>query len=269
LGFAAADEGKDPRVMAEGKAPTPFTAAQIRDASPDGRVTTLRLKNARGTYLIRFSFGKCDSESTTFETAGMTLEEKPLGTPTSRTVKWTELQGHASYDKDATTITEESVTVPFGKFDSWVYTVKKAEELHRYCFAKALPGPPIRVTTQKGGETIQTMEMVRHRCFDYEKVFGPQKFGPAPADAAAWTAAASIQPQGAGGSLKLVASLSGPKPPLLGKLQVTEGALKGAVLNLSWDREAQRLKCEKPLPAGFRMDTRKLVVKVAAAGSSE
>jgi hypothetical protein len=255
--------------MAEGKAPTPFTAAQIREASPNGRVTTLRLKNASGTYLIRFSFGKCDAESTTFETVGMTLEEKPLGNPTSRTVKWTELQSHASYDQQATTITEESVTVPFGKFDSWVYTVKKGEELHRYCFAKALPGPPIRVTAEKAGETIQTMEMVRHRCFDYEKVFGPQKPGPTPAKAKAWSAVASVQKLEKSGDLKVVASLTGAEPPLFCKLEVTSGALKGALLNLAWDRKAQRLTCEKQLPAGFRMTVGKLTVRVVSAESAK
>lgn len=47
---------------------------------------------------------------------------------------------------------------------------------------------------------------------------------------------------------------------------MTDGALKGAVLNLSWDRGQQRLQCERTLPAGFRMATGELKVKVVAAG---
>ncbi|MHC4451291.1 MAG: hypothetical protein ACYS0E_14325 [Planctomycetota bacterium] len=266
---ALADGEKDPRVMGEGKAPTPFTAEQIRWASPEGRVTVLRVKSPRGPVLVQFSFGKSDAETTTFETAAMSLKKDAIGPPTSRTVKWTELQGHASYDKDATTITEESVTVPLGKYDCYVYTVKRGEELHRYAFAKILPGPPVYVSIKKGEEVVQTMEMVEHRCFDYEKVLGPQAVGKEPFDATGWSASAQLEAAGETGQVKIVASLTGAKPPLACKLRVTKGPLKGAVLNLGRDKESQRMVCDKILPAGFRTGTGRLEVEVVEAASSK
>ncbi|MHC4940921.1 MAG: hypothetical protein ACYTHK_18425 [Planctomycetota bacterium] len=267
VGFA--EEGKDPRVMEEGKAPTPFTAEQIRWASPEGRVCLMKMKNPQGNFLVRFSFGKGDAKQTTFETAGMTLEKQELGPPRSRTVTWTELQGHASYDEDKTTISEEQKTVGAGKFDCWLYSVKVGEETHRFWFAKVLPGPPVMLEVESEGKITQTMEMIEQRCFDYEKVFGKPQPGEKLASPIGWTVEASVVAAGDDGSLRLRASLSGPKKAKTASLRVASGPLTGAILPLAWDEKAKKLVCNTLLPKDFRMKTGKLWAAIRDVGGSE
>ncbi|MEM9071908.1 MAG: hypothetical protein AAGE52_25590 [Myxococcota bacterium] len=136
-------------------APTPFTAAQIRDACPPGRVDTFRL-SAEAT--MQMAFGEHTATGvrfTTTVTAGSQAAEPEEGEAT-----WEELRLHASYPAEATTIAEETVETPAGSFRALHYTVVDADAqttTHAW-FAHERPGPPVRHRVENAaGEVMSEM----------------------------------------------------------------------------------------------------------------
>ncbi|MFW5729137.1 MAG: hypothetical protein ACOCYG_05685, partial [Spirochaetota bacterium] len=70
------------------------------------------------------------------------------GIPTERVVRWEELRDHATFPAADTTVVEEEVDVPAGRYRCWTYTVTERSGtdvlISSYSFAKELPGAPIR-----------------------------------------------------------------------------------------------------------------------------
>lgn len=263
----AGDGEKDPRVLAEGKAPTPFTADQIRAASPAGRTSLFRISGGGQSLLLRFRFGEGDAEAVRLETVNLSERRTPLAPPKVTRVSWRELQAHASYDENATTIEEATVEVPFGKFDCLLYTLKGARAVQKFYFAKELPGPPVRMVVEANGEVRQTMELLEHRSFDYAKVFGPQAAragGEIPAD---WRVEAKVERADETGALRLVAVLHGKKRPDSCPVRIERGPLKGAIFRVARAKPDAAPACSIPLPGPFRMKTGALTVRILSPGS--
>jgi hypothetical protein len=249
----------EPRVLSSGKAPTPFTAAEIREASPKGRISLFRITGGGQTLFVRFRFGESDAETSAMETLQLDKDRKPLAKPVTRKAKWRDLQAHASFDKNATTITEAKTEVPFGTFDCLVYTIKGTRGVQRFSFAKDLPGPPVKMEVEVGGKVLQTMELVDHRSFDYGAVFGPQAPGPALPEGAKLDASVSAKDES--GALRVTARVAAETLPDSARLMVTAGPLQGAVLDLAPSADGKTLVCDKELPGVFRMATGNLAVK--------
>lgn len=154
--------------MKAGHAPTPFTAAQIRAACPDGRLSIFRLE-AQGAPPMRqvFRFLESDAAGTVLEVEVRDAEGTVLS-PARRMPKqpWTALQAHASYPLEQTVITEETIEVEAGAYECFLYTVTRPGDgparVDRYWFAKALPGPPVLMRSHVGDEVVSTMELVSH-----------------------------------------------------------------------------------------------------------
>jgi hypothetical protein len=156
------------RTMRDGAAPTPFTAAQIREACPPGRRSTYRIEiPGRPVFLQTFHFLESDEEGCDIEMIRTNLEGISLAEPSTSRSTWEELQSHASWPKNATTIRVADVEVPAGPFpEASLYIVErtaggKATVTQSY-FARELPGPPVKMVQLVDGETLMTMTLVEH-----------------------------------------------------------------------------------------------------------
>jgi hypothetical protein len=152
----------DPHVLDPDHLPTPFSAAEIRDASPVG--LTLRLRhepNAGEPFerVIRFVAVDADgAERMTWRV----LADGSLVDGTSSRSTWLGLQAHASMPRDATTREREVVDTPMGALDCWRYTLREGDSTVELWFALDLPGMPIRTVESMAGASQETMTMLSH-----------------------------------------------------------------------------------------------------------
>jgi hypothetical protein len=139
----------DDHVLIPGHAPTPFTAEEIRRGCPEGRTVITRTVSPEGTTTSTSRFTRCDEEGTTL-----------VGGNGAHRVSWVDLQRHASFPADVTTIDEERITTPLGSLDCLRYQVTADDEVSTFWFAKSLPGMPVLYTSASGGRLISTTTMV-------------------------------------------------------------------------------------------------------------
>ncbi len=140
----------DARVLGPDLAPTPFTADEIREASPDGRVLLVRTQiDGMVTYHSdRFSAGDadgCDLTQVVTDAWGAPVDE-----PRTSRVTWRELQEHAAFPAAATTIEGERIATPLGELDCLRYEVRRDRGTATFWFAIDHPGMPVRYRTADG-----------------------------------------------------------------------------------------------------------------------
>jgi hypothetical protein len=156
-----ADETPDPHVLAPGRAPTPFTAEEIRVGCPAGRTVRLRVDAVGETPFQRVSrFVECDEAGATMERSRLSLDGSPLAEPEVDRVTWRDLQAHASFPADDTTIESERIETATGKLDCLRYTVREGATEDVFWFAKDLPGMPIQYLTRTDGQIVTTVTVV-------------------------------------------------------------------------------------------------------------
>ena len=140
----------DPHVLAPDHAPTPFTAAQIRDACRPGLTLDVRVDGDHPmTWRTRYL--TCDDEGATFE------RTTDGGSPEPGQARWLELQEHASFPLAQTTIEPERIETPLGVLDCLRYTVRDGDVEKVLWFATSLPGMPVRMTTRRDGRVVATL----------------------------------------------------------------------------------------------------------------
>lgn len=149
-------------------APTPFTAAQIRGASADGRAWLFLLEEADKPAMhmrMEMSAVGDDTVALTRTVTDATTGE-PLGEPATSTATWPDLVAHAEYPRDATTLADAVIDVPAGRFDAMHYTVSDAangaETVTEAWFARDLPGPPVLMLVRVGGAQATKLTLLRH-----------------------------------------------------------------------------------------------------------
>jgi hypothetical protein len=162
LPVAADDKpAEDPRVMKPGDAPTPFTADEIRKAFPVGRTDVFRIEGGDHVMTMTNRVLKSGEKEVEIERAAATDgKESPAAKKTST---WREMQAHGAFPKASTTITEETIEVPAGKFECLVYAVNRGPTKCTMYFAKKLPGPPVKMTMETQGKVDSTMVLVEHK----------------------------------------------------------------------------------------------------------
>jgi len=149
--------------MTEGHAPTPYTAAQIRDACPSGlRIIYVIDTPEKGRTKQVFALDEWSEAGTRLTFSETTEDDKIIGVVQSELRSWEELQHQASSPADQTSIATETITVPAGTYECMRYTVKRTEEgggesQDVLWFAYEFPGPPIRWIATSGG--VKKMEM--------------------------------------------------------------------------------------------------------------
>jgi hypothetical protein len=156
-----ADEIRDPHVLAPGRAPTPFTADEIRGGCPPGRTIRLRVDAVGETPFHRVSrFVECDETGATMERSRLSLDGSPLAEPELDRVTWRDLQAHASFPADDTTIESERIETAIGELDCLRYRVHEGATDEVFWFAKDLPGMPIQCVTRTDGQVVTTVSVV-------------------------------------------------------------------------------------------------------------
>jgi hypothetical protein len=153
-------------------APTPFTAAEIRDATRPGRRWEWREERLRadGKPVVTTSvveFFEVTPEAGRYRAVTLDEARRPLGRPRAFRARWEELRRHAEFPAAFTVVTEETVTVPAGTFPCRVYTVTRvrgrSRRVTRFYFARALPGPSVLFYTDEDGRRVLTSTLVRYR----------------------------------------------------------------------------------------------------------
>lgn len=144
-------------------APSPYTAEEIRAASPVGRRLEFRVETSGKPTLVRvMSFVRSDEAGADVESLSLDETGHAMGDKETSRATWEELRAHASFPRAATTIGDETVTVPAGTFDCRVYKVTRGDRVMTFWFAKSLPGPPVRMTVAAAGSVVETRVLVRH-----------------------------------------------------------------------------------------------------------
>lgn len=138
-------------------APYPYTAEQIRAASPLGRVIPFEIKlGGQRPKVHVIEFVASDADGAELESSDRDDQGKPIGEVSRTRATWSELMKHAEFPRAATTIEEGVAETPAGKFPSKVYKVKSGDELRTFYFAVDRPGPPVLFFTEKAGERVIT-----------------------------------------------------------------------------------------------------------------
>lgn len=142
----------DPHLLGPGLLPTPFTAAEIRSAT--GRGKTIRIL-VEGPTELRYErinrFTDCDDEGATLSRWRLAAVGAPVdavdGEASSARVTWLELQRHAAFPTDRTTVAEDEVELPLGRFACLRYDTREDEPdapVETFWFAPEHPGMPVR-----------------------------------------------------------------------------------------------------------------------------
>ncbi len=157
LAGACASTGSDAALAA---LPTPYTAEQIRDATPAGTTIAYRMVIGDGVSIQTMRFVTVDADGTTFETSTTAEDGTELAPTQTATAGWAELRDHAAFPLGAAR-TRATVTVPAGTYEVWRYTVPGDNGVTEvYDFGVDLPGPPVRVETRSGGEVLFSMQLL-------------------------------------------------------------------------------------------------------------
>ena len=152
---------RDPHVLAPRQAPTPFTAAEIRARCAVGKTIRVLVEiDGEQPFERLTTYVECDDAGATIERSTLAPDGSPVGDPEVDRVTWLDLQGHASFPADATTIVPERIATPLGEVDCLRYTVRDGASEKVFWFATDLPGMPVRFLTRTGGKVGMTVTVV-------------------------------------------------------------------------------------------------------------
>jgi hypothetical protein len=151
----------DPHVVDRDHLPTPFSAAEIRDATPPGRSLVVRVDVAgrpSSTRLTRFA--EVDEDGALQERSPLGPDGEPTEEPTATRVTWRSLQEHALFPVERSTRDRVRLAHPLGELDCIRYTVTDGDAVDVYWFDIARPGMPVLVDSRRGGTPVVTMTVL-------------------------------------------------------------------------------------------------------------
>jgi hypothetical protein len=160
----AVPEDVDPHVLGPGLLPTPFSADEIRAGCPEGRTIRMRVE-ADGRFVgFRVNvFSRPDAEGATLESRQLDEDGNPAGAPRASRVTWRELQGHAAFEADRTSVESEVLDSPLGRLDCRHYTVTEPDgTVDDFWFAMSAPGMPIRYRSTAGGRVTSEVTVIEN-----------------------------------------------------------------------------------------------------------
>jgi hypothetical protein len=144
--------------------PTPFSAAQIRDAFVVGReVRSLTVRAGAEPYVHVRRNLSADTETGVYEVWTETPEGERTSEPEQGGSAWLELQQHASMPAAATTIAPVEIEVPMGRFDGLRYTRVQDDAVDTFWFAMERPGAPVRIERRVAGELVFSSTTISER----------------------------------------------------------------------------------------------------------
>lgn len=170
VGVIAACAHRAPAPPAEGVSPTetvspPVTLEEFRAAFPVGTTILMRFFGVAPVMEERWTWTAADDEGCTIAALSCDGEGRVVSDEGETRTTWVELMSHAVFPTDRTIRTDASVDVAAGHFDTWLYTVRDdapdgSPEVAYYHFDRTLPGPPVLMIIEQGGEEVRRMELV-------------------------------------------------------------------------------------------------------------
>ena len=144
--------------------PTPFTAAEIRSNWIPGRSVRSLIVRPGVEPFVRVTLAvSAEEDGGESENWTETPDGRRLTEPERAYAKWLVLQGHASMPAELTTIEEETIEIPAGRFECLRYTRSDGDEVDTFWFAKTRPGAPVRMEMRRGGELVLSSTMLEER----------------------------------------------------------------------------------------------------------
>ena len=144
----------------EAVAPQPFTPQEIAAAMPPGSVIRYRFEpQGQGVHEEEWTVTAADARTITMATKTTKPDGSVENIP-AETSTWEELANHGAFPQSITQISDGEITVPAGTFKTKVYVVTKDDAVTRFHFAPSLPGPPVLLEMDKGGQRILTMTLL-------------------------------------------------------------------------------------------------------------
>jgi hypothetical protein len=145
----------DPHLLRPDHLPTPFTADEIRANSRPGRtVRSLVVQDGVEPHVRVMRVVSSDAEGGERDFWTETPDGRRLTEPEREPSTWLELQGHASMPAATTTIAEEGIDIPAGRFACLRYTRDDGDSLSTFWFARSAPGAPLRFERSVGGSIV-------------------------------------------------------------------------------------------------------------------
>jgi hypothetical protein len=142
----------DPHLLGPGLLPTPFTADEIREATGAGKTIRLLLEGPDGPLGEHVNrFHDTDAEGATLDRWNATDPK----TVVSHRVTWLELQGHAAFDAETTSVSTVSLTSPLGDLTCRKYETGDGV----FWFSIAHPGMPVQYESDGMRTTVLAIEL--------------------------------------------------------------------------------------------------------------
>ena len=144
--------------------PTPFSAAQIRDAWKVGREVRSLTRRAGAEPVVHVRRNlTADADGGEYEVWTESPEGERLTEPERGPATWIELQQHASMPIETTTIEPVEIDVPMGQFEGLRYTRVTGDAVDTFWFALARPGAPVRIESRVSGEVVFSSIAIEER----------------------------------------------------------------------------------------------------------
>lgn len=141
----------DPHLLGPGLLPTPFTAAEIRDATGTGKLIRLLLEGLDGPIGEHVNrFRDTDEEGATLDRWAV---EDPSAVVSNR-VTWAELQAHAAFDADTTSVSTVALSSPLGALTCRKYETGDGV----FWFSIDHPGMPVQYESDGLRTTVLSIE---------------------------------------------------------------------------------------------------------------
>ncbi|GAA1164929.1 hypothetical protein F6W69_18345 [Microbacterium oxydans] len=141
----------DPHLIDPALLPTPFTAAEIRDAIGNGTTIHLLLEGPDGPLGEHVNrYHDVDDEGATLDRWSV---EDPKAVVSNR-VTWLELQGHSAFDPETTSVSTVSLTTPLGALTCRRYDTVDGV----FWFSVDHPGMPVQFESDGLRTTVLSIE---------------------------------------------------------------------------------------------------------------
>jgi hypothetical protein len=156
------DELLDPHVTAPGRAPTPFTADEIRRGCPRGRVSRTRVEAPGRPPVVRVNrFVECDEDGAVIARSTRDEDGNKVGDDQLDRTTWCDLQEHASFPAEQVEITRVELDGPLGLLPCLRYTVTDDDGVATFWFADEIAGMPVQVEIRNpAGQLVTTSTMI-------------------------------------------------------------------------------------------------------------
>jgi len=150
----------DPNVLHPDHAPTPFTANEIRSAAPAGYTVETITEQAGVVSRRRTEFVDVDADRATMVMTPIDETGEPVGDAREVMATWTDLQAHASFPSEITTLSHDTIETPLGRVNCLRYDVSSEDHTNTFWFSPLHPGMPIRVASDASNAPTTTVVSV-------------------------------------------------------------------------------------------------------------